>query len=87
MLAGLRCDRSVRDVCREHEISETQYSQWRDRLLEAGRRRRSGRTTSRPNDAELREALNRTAQLEGALSRDRSRTIAGLGVSQRVARA
>lgn len=25
VLAGLRRDRSVRDVCREHEISEAQY--------------------------------------------------------------
>ena len=31
VLAGLRGDRSVRDVCREHVISETQYYQWRDR--------------------------------------------------------
>ncbi|MGA1035770.1 MAG: transposase [Ilumatobacteraceae bacterium] len=36
MLAGLRGDRSVRDVCREHQISEALYCQWRDRLLEAG---------------------------------------------------
>lgn len=25
VLAGLRGDRMVREVCREHEISETQY--------------------------------------------------------------
>ena len=31
MLAGLRGDRSVRDVCREHEIAETLFYQWRDR--------------------------------------------------------
>ena len=34
VLAGLRGDRSVRDVCREHEVSEAQFYQWRDRLLE-----------------------------------------------------
>ena len=29
VLAGLRGDRSVRDVCREYEIAETLYYQWR----------------------------------------------------------
>ena len=37
VLAGLRGDRSVRDVCREYEIAETLYYQWRDRLLEGGK--------------------------------------------------
>ena len=69
VLAGLRGDRSVRDVCREHVISETQYYQWRDRLLEAGKA-----ALRRPNDkssydAELEEARKRIAQLERALGR------------------
>jgi transposase len=38
VLAGLRGDRTVRDVCREYEIAETLYYQWRDRLLEAATR-------------------------------------------------
>ncbi len=37
VLAGLKGDRSVRDVCREHGISETLYYGWRDKLFEAGR--------------------------------------------------
>ncbi len=37
VLAGLRGDRSVREVCREHEVSEALYYQWRDRLLEGGK--------------------------------------------------
>ncbi len=37
VLAGLRGDRSVRDVCREYEITEASYYQWRDRLLEGGK--------------------------------------------------
>jgi transposase len=35
VLAGLRGDRSVKEVCREHEISETLFSSWRDKLLGA----------------------------------------------------
>ena len=34
VLAGLRGERTVKDVCREHEIAETLYHAWRDKLLE-----------------------------------------------------
>jgi transposase-like protein len=37
VLAGLRGDRSVKEVCREHAISETLYYDWREKLLEGGR--------------------------------------------------
>ena len=46
VLAGLRGDVSVKELCRQHEIAETLYYSWREKLLEgAGRRwreRRSG---------------------------------------------
>jgi transposase len=35
--AGLRGDRSVRDVCREYEVSEASFYEWRDLLLAGGR--------------------------------------------------
>lgn len=71
VLAGLRGDRTVRDVCREHEIAETLYYQWRDRLLEGGK---TALATSRdkggsPEAAELKDAKKRIAQLERALGR------------------
>ena len=59
VLAGLRGDRSVRDVCREHVISETQYYQWRDRLLEAGKAALRRPNDKSPYDAELKEARER----------------------------
>ena len=71
VLAGLRGDRTVRDICREYEIAETLYYQWRDRLLEGGKaalstpRDRGGDTC----DSELREAKKRIAHLERALGR------------------
>ena len=72
VLAGLRGDRSVRDVCREYEIAETLYYQWRDRLLEGGKAA-SGDTARQgcgdPRDAELRDAKKRIANLERALGR------------------
>ena len=43
VLAGLRGDRSVKDVSREHEIAETPYYSWRDKLIEGGRAQLSGK--------------------------------------------
>src|SRR6266568_152826 len=36
LLAGMRGDRLVREVYREHGIAETLYYGWRDKILEAG---------------------------------------------------
>ena len=71
VLAGLRGDRTVRDICREYEIAETLYYQWRDRLLEGGK---AALATSRDKsndgrDVELRDAKKRIAQLERALGK------------------
>ena len=65
VLAGLRGDRSVREVCREHAISETLFYGWRDQLLEAGRERFAGKEERR-GEKELRRKV---AQLERALGR------------------
>jgi transposase-like protein len=43
VLAGLRGERTAEEVCREHEISETRYYSWRDKLLEGGREALAGR--------------------------------------------
>lgn len=71
VLAGLRGDRTVREICREHEIAETLYYQWRDRLLEGGK---AALATPRdkggdPKDAENKELRKKVAQLERALGR------------------
>ena len=71
VLAGLRGDRTVRDICREYEIAETLYYQWRDRLLEGGK---AALATPRDKgsdgrDAELRDTKKRIAQLERALGK------------------
>src|SRR3954452_22009512 len=65
VLAGLRGDRSVKDVCREHQISDTLYYSWRDKLLEgglealAGKEERSGERELRRKIRELERALGR----------------------------
>jgi transposase len=69
VLAGIRADRTVRDVCREHEISETLYYEWRDRLLEGGKAALANPRSRRPEAAETKELKKRISQLERALGR------------------
>ena len=65
VLAGLRGDRSVKDVCRDHQISETLYYGWREKLLEGGREALAGKE-ERLSEGGLRRKV---AELERALGR------------------
>ncbi len=65
VLAGLRGDRSVKDVCREHEISDTLFYSWRDELLEGGREALAGREECSGE----RELCRKIRELERALGR------------------
>ncbi len=65
VLAGLRDERSVREVCREHAISETLYYSWREKLLEGGREALAGKE-ERQGERELRRKV---AELERTLGR------------------
>jgi len=65
VLAGMRGDRTVREVCREHAIAETLYYGWRDKILEAGREALAGKE-ERSGERELRRKIG---ELERALGR------------------
>ena len=65
VLAGLRGDRSVKEVCREHQISDTLYYSWRDKLLEGGRSALAGKD-ERDGERELRRKIR---ELERTLGR------------------
>lgn len=65
VLAGIRGDRSVKEVCREHQISDTLFYSWRDKLLEGGRAALAGKE-DRQGDKDLRRKI---AELERALGR------------------
>jgi transposase len=65
VLAGLRGDRSVKEVCREHQISDTLFYSWRDKLLEGSRAALAGKG-ERDGERELRR---RVGELERALGR------------------
>jgi transposase-like protein len=43
VVAGLRGDVSVKERCRQHQIAETLYYSWREKLLEGGREALAGR--------------------------------------------
>ena len=38
VLEGLKEKRSVAEICREHQISQSLYYRWRDRFLESGKK-------------------------------------------------
>jgi transposase len=65
VLAGLRGDRSVAELCREHQISENLYYTWRDKLLGGGSERLSGKEER----TELVELRKRVRDLERTLGR------------------
>jgi transposase-like protein len=65
VLAGLRGDVTVKELCRSHEIAETLYYSWREKLLEGGREALAGKH-ERQGERELKR---RIGQLERALGR------------------
>jgi transposase-like protein len=69
VLAGLRGDRAVRDVCREYKIAETLYYQWRERLLEGGKAALANPREKTNEYVEIAELRRRVGQLERALGR------------------
>ena len=65
VLASLRGDRSIAELCREHEIAESLLRTWREQALEAAAERfESGQERSLQV-----EQRRRIAQLERALGR------------------
>src|SRR4051794_19306574 len=65
VLAGLRGDVSVKELCRQHAIAETLYYSWREKLLEGGREALAGKAERHGG----REPRKRVGQPERALGR------------------
>jgi transposase len=65
VLASFRGERSITEICREHDISETLLRRWRDQMIEAGMERFAA-GQDRSLAAEQRR---RIAQLERALGK------------------
>ena len=89
VLAGLRGDRSVKDVCREHQIAETLYYAWREKLLEGGAEHSAGKQGAPGRGRAAQEGRRARARLGAQDLRAGAggKRIAGVGVRQRVAHA
>lgn len=80
-------------MCRDHEIAETLYYSWRDKLLEGGREQlagkeeRQGERELKKRVRELERALGRkTYELEIAVSAEAGRESSGKGPGARMVR-
>ena len=89
VLAGLRGDGSVKDVCREHQIAETLYYTWREKLLEGGAEHSAGKQGAPGRGRAAQEGRRARARLGAQDLRAGAggKRIAGVGVRQRVAHA
>ena len=65
VLASLRGQRSIAELCREHEISETLLRRWREQFLAAG----AERLSAKAERTEVDELRRQVRQLERALGR------------------
>ena len=65
VLASLRGSKSIAELCREHDISESLLRKWREQFLAAGAERLSGKAERTEAD----ELRRQVARLERALGR------------------
>ena len=65
VLASLRREKTIAEICREHAISETLLRRWRDVALEAAAERLAGGQ----DRSQASEQRRRIAELERALGR------------------
>jgi transposase len=65
VLASLRGPKSVAELCREHDISDSLLRKWRDQFLAAGAERLQGKAER----TEIDELRGQVAKLERALGR------------------
>src|SRR5215218_5190701 len=88
VLASFRGERSVAEICREHDLSETLLRRWRDQMIDAGAERfqdgqdRSGPGRAAPPDRRARA----DARAQDLRAGDIGKALAGLGVGVRVTR-
>ena len=65
VLAALRGHKTITEICREHDISETLLRRWREQFLAGGAERLAGKTER----AEADELRKQVRQLERTLGR------------------
>ena len=63
VISGLRSSQSVSDICREHQVAQSQYYAWRDQFLEGGLKGLSG--SKADGDHQQRREVERLQQIIG----------------------
>ncbi len=61
VLAGLRGEDTIAELCRQEGIAQSQYYSWSKEFLEAGKKRLAGDTTREANTGEV-QSLRREAR-------------------------
>ena len=68
VLAGLRGEDSIAQLCRREGIHQNLYYNWSREFLEAGKKRLSGDTQREANSGEVKALRSESAQLKEALA-------------------
>ena len=68
VLAGLRGEDSIAELCRQEGISQGLYYSWSKEFLEAGKKRLSGDTARAANTDEVKDLRVEARQLKEALA-------------------
>ena len=68
VLAGLRGEDSIAELCRREGISESLYYSWSKEFLEAGKKRLAGDTARQASSGEVKELRSEMRDLKEALA-------------------
>ena len=64
VLAGLRGDESIAELCRQEGIAQSQYYSWSKEFMEAGKKRLTGDTMREANTDEVKELRKEARDLK-----------------------
>ncbi|RCW79671.1 transposase [Paracoccus lutimaris] len=72
VLAGLRGEDSIAELCRREGIAQSVYFSWSKEFLEAGKRRLAGDTARQANNSEVKDLRAEAAALKEVVADRRS---------------
>ena len=64
VMEGLRAETSVAELCRKHQINESQFYKWNKEFMEAGKKRLEGDQTREATNDEVAELRRENARLK-----------------------
>ncbi len=64
VLAGLRGDDSIAELCRQEGIAQSQYYSWSKEFMEAGKKRLAGDTAREANTGEVKDLRQEARDLK-----------------------